>query len=307
MSEDALNPKKRGLGRGLDALFSDKESRDEETSVSRETVSGLDAQSASKVSIGDIRPSKYQPRRAFDPDAIAELAQSIERHGIIQPLVVRIDPENNGGYELIAGERRWRAAQKVKLHEVPVVVQEMSDTQVLEVALIENLQREDLNAIEEALGYQRLSEEFGYSQTDLAEHLGKSRPYIVNTMRLLKLPKAVQEMVVTGDLTAGHARTLVGRDDAEALAKEIVKKGLSVREAEDLTREGSKKKTKGKAKKSSKGADTLALEEEMTDRLGMKLEIEGKGHKGKVIIHYKDFDQLDEVIHRLSHNVGKHH
>lgn len=304
---EELNPKKRGLGRGLDALFGDEEGRDEETDVSRETSVAKPASGALKVNVAEIRPSQFQPRRSFDPETIDELAQSIDRHGIIQPLVVRLDPEGGATYELIAGERRWRAAQKIQLHEVPVVIQEMSDTEVLEVALIENLQREDLNAIEEAQGYQRLTEDFGYSQSELAEHLSKSRPYIVNTMRLLKLPGSVQEMVVLGALTAGHARTLVGHDDAEALAQEIIDRRLSVREAEELTRQGPKKphQKPQKDSKSEKGADTIALENEMTDRLGMKLEINGKGHAGKVIIHYKDFDQLDDLIHRLSHNPGK--
>lgn len=300
--EEELNPKKRGLGRGLDALFADEEDQGE-AGVSRETGQVSAGNAPQTLSVADIHPSKFQPRRAFDPETLDELASSIERHGVLQPLVVREDPSKPGSYELIAGERRWRAAQKIQLHEVPVIIKTLTDLDAIEIALIENLQREDLNPIEEALGYQRLCDEFDYSQSDLAKHLGKSRPHVVNTMRLLNLPTAVQEMVVLGALSAGHARTLVGKDNAEELAHKIVEENLSVRAAEALHKEDkptSRQSDKSKSEsKTPKGPDTIALENEMSLRLGMKLEIIGLTD-GKIVIHYKDLDQLDDVMRRLS-------
>ena len=309
MTEDGddLNPRRRGLGRGLDALFGD----DESNAVSRETdISDDDFDLSPNDIVGDdlrrrtlpiewLRPCSLQPRKHFDQDALEDLAKSIGMHGILQPLLVRPIEDEDNQYEIIAGERRWRAAQIIQLHEVPVTVQYLDDEAVLEIALIENLQREDLNPIEEAIAMQKLMDDFGHTQENLSVAIGKSRSAIANTLRLLQLPDSVQDMVQRGELSEGHARTLIGQDNALEVAKQIVSDKLSVRAAEQL---GHRKKQSSSKPKPEKGVNTIALEEEMERLLGMKVTINAgskKGH-GSVKIDYQSLDQLDELLHRLS-------
>lgn len=303
--EKPLDSKKRGLGRGLNALFEDEEGvypqadPDGHTPGVERTMVGLD----------QLEPGTYQPRRNFNDESLKELAESISVHGVLQPLVVRKKPGFDGTFEIIAGERRWRASQIAQLHEVPVIIKELNDEQALEIALIENLQREDLNPIDEARGYKQLVEEFGHTQEKAAAILGKSRSHVANMMRLLMLPSKVLEMLKDGKLTMGHARTLITADDPEALAKVIVEQGLSVRAAEQLAADfaaGKAVKSKKKAKM-AKDVDTVALEEEVSNAIGMKVSIDAKGSKGAGVmkISYKSLDQLDEVLHRLSHFPGR--
>ena len=303
--EKPVDSKKRGLGRGLNALFEDEEGvypqadPDGHTPGAERTMVGLD----------QLEPGTYQPRRNFNDESLKELAESISVHGVLQPLVVRKKPGFDGTFEIIAGERRWRASQIAQLHEVPVIIKELNDEQALEIALIENLQREDLNPIDEARGYKQLVEEFGHTQEKAAAILGKSRSHVANMMRLLMLPSKVLEMLKDGKLTMGHARTLITADDPEALAKMIVEQGLSVRAAEQLAADfAAGKAVKGKKKaKAAKDVDTVALEEEVSNSLGMKVTIDVKGNKGggMMKIQYKSLDQLDEVLHRLSHFPGR--
>lgn len=335
----STDPKKRGLGRGLDALFRDVKKEEaafqkKETAASPakpasaapvssseaaapvrradELVKASDiaapAQSPRRLPVDRLTPGKYQPRTHFDDAALDQLAESIAVHGVLQPLLVR--PLSGTTYEIIAGERRWRAAQKAKVHELPVVVRDLTDKEAMEIALIENLQREDLSAIEEAEGYERLMQEFGHTQEMLSQQLGKSRSHVANTTRLLKLPVPVRKMIQAGALSAGHARNLVGLKEAEQLAAVIVKRGLSVRQTEkmvqQLTQGDGKKpaalKTKGFAQKD---VDILALEQKMTGLLGMKFLIEGEGASGKLVVEYKNLDQLDDLIARLSRTPQK--
>jgi ParB family chromosome partitioning protein len=307
--KDDLNPRNRGLGRGLDAIFGE----DDQLNVSRETDDFSESEdedlSANEI-VGDdlrrrtlpvewLRPCAFQPRQNFDQSALEDLAKSIGMHGVLQPLLVRPIEDEDNQYEIIAGERRWRAAQIIQLHEVPVIVQYLDDEAVLEIALIENLQREDLNPIEEALAMQRLMDEFGHTQEKLSVSIGKSRSAIANRLRLLQLPESVQQMVRAGDLSEGHARSLIGQDNPDELAKQIISDNLSVRAVENLTKSKKQKKTKPKA---DKGVNTIALEEEMERLLGMRVTISASAQKGQgsVKIDYKSLDQLDELLHRLS-------
>lgn len=303
--EKSLNPKKRGLGRGLNALFEDEEGVYPQADPAGHTPG------AERVMLGldQLEPGSYQPRRNFNNESLKELADSISVHGVLQPLVVRKKAGFDGTFEIIAGERRWRASQIAQLHEVPVIIKELSDEQALEIALIENLQREDLDPIDEARGYKQLIEEFGHTQEKAAAILGKSRSHVANMMRLLMLPSKVLEMLKDGKLTMGHARTLITADDPEALAKMIVEQGLSVRGAEKLAAEmaaGKVPKT-GKKAKVPKDVDTVALENEVSSALGMKVSIDTKGKKGGGVmkIQYSSLDQLDEVLQRLSHYPGR--
>lgn len=329
--------KKRGLGRGLDALFG--EAKREEaarkatpaastsraaapTAAAATTVATTTTVVASepnltgqprKISVERLTPGKFQPRRQFNDDAIAQLADSIAVHGILQPIVVRPLSGNiaapNSVFEIIAGERRWRAAQKAQLHEVPVIIRELDDQQALEFGLIENLQREDLNPLEEAEGYQRLMEEFGHTQEQLAQQLGKSRSQVANTLRLLKLSGAARAKLQSGALSAGHARALIGAKHADEIAEQIVKRGLSVRQTEKLVAQ-SEHKGQGAPKGAKRPAfvqkdvDILALEEKMTSLLGLRVSIEGDT-QGKLVIEYKSLEQLDDVLARLS-SVPRH-
>lgn len=293
---------KRGLGRGLSALMADvNEGHGDEAEDPK--------QPDRIIPIEMIAPNPDQPRRTFDPEALEDLAASIREKGIIQPLIVRPSPRADGQFEIVAGERRWRAAQMAKLHAVPALVREFDDTEVLEVAIIENVQRADLNPVEEAAGYNQLMEKFGHTQDRLATALGKSRSHIANSVRLLTLPEDVQSYVRDGKLSAGHARTLITADNPAALAKQIIKKGLSVREAEKLAKAEHERsqpdRGKGKTKpKAEKDADTKALEGDLSAGLGMKVSIDHKsgGENGHIVISYDTLEQLDDLCRILSVN-----
>lgn len=294
--------KKRGLGRGLSALMSDVEP------MSNDAAPSQKAAADSKVPIENVHPNPDQPRRSFDKDQLAELASSIEAHGIVQPLVVRPAPGRDGHFQIVAGERRWRASQIAQLHEVPVVIREFDDLEVLEIAIIENIQRADLNPIEEAAGYRQLLDKFGHTQEKLAETLGKSRSHIANLMRLLQLPEDVQSLVKSGQLTSGHARALITSDQPSELARQVVAKGLSVRETEKLAKslavgsdKGQVAQSKGGAQE-KKDADTKALEGDLSASVGMPVKIAHKPGQeaGAVTISYKSLDELDSICRILS-------
>ncbi|ARO15691.1 chromosome partitioning protein parB [Ketogulonicigenium robustum] len=295
MAEKPVRP--RALGRGLSALMSDVNADSNEDRPRRPDL---------RVPIENVHPNPDQPRRHFDEQALEELTASIREKGIIQPLIVRLDPNHPGEYQIVAGERRWRAAQRARLHEVPVVQRSYSDTEVLEIAIIENIQRSDLNAIDEAAGYRQLMDRFGHTQEQMATALGKSRSHIANLIRLLQLPENVQEKVITGTLSAGHARTLIGHPKAEELAQHIVTRNLSVREAERLTRDPKSpaSKPRPRATKSSlaKDADTIALEKELSATLRMEVSIDhlpGQ-ESGAITLKYNDLEQLDDLLRVLS-------
>ena len=308
-----LNTKSRGLGRGLNALFGDEEESYPAYETEDQVVSGTMPDTSRKmVSIANLYPCSTQPRQHFDDAAIAELAKSITEYGLLQPILVRPDPVHSGHFEIIAGERRWRASQKAKLHEVPVIVRELDDVSMFQIALVENLQREDLSKVEEARGYKRLHEEFDQSHEEIGKVLGKSRSHVANMIRLLELPDSVQTMVDIGDITAGHARALIGQENAFDLALSIIENNLSVRETEKMVAEvqGRKIKTRGTAvgRKgfAAKDADTLALEKEVSDQLGMGVRIDMKNvHEGKMTIDFKSLDQLDDVLQRLAQTPKK--
>ncbi len=256
------------------------------------------------VSTADLKPGRLNPRKDFRDDELAELADSIRNKGLVQPIIVR---PVAGGYEIVAGERRWRAAQKAGLHTVPVIARDLEDKEVLELAIIENVQRADLNSIEEASGYRELVERFDYSQEQLSEIIGKSRSHVANTLRLLKLPESVQAMVRNSELTAGHARALIGRDDAEDLAHHIIEHDLNVRQVEALTQGGDEVGHGGGSTRSvrEKDADTRAFENELSAALGLKVEVKrGSGESGNLIIKYGNFDQLDYIRMRLIGSPG---
>jgi len=251
------------------------------------------------VSISEISPSVLNPRQSFREEELEELATSIRERGLVQPLIVRPKNGHGPGYEIVAGERRWRAAQRAGLHSLPVIVRELGDKEVLELAIIENVQRADLNAIEEARGYRELTERYSYSQDDLSTIIGKSRSHLANTMRLLKLPDSVQGLVLDGQLSAGHARALVGRDDAEALARRVIDRGMTVRDIEALVQlpigEGDPNRVKRE-----KDPDTLAFEKEVSEAIGLKTEIKkGSGEAGVLKIRYRNYDQLEYIKQRL--------
>jgi len=252
------------------------------------------------VPTADVKPSRLNPRKDFRDEELAELAESIRSKGLVQPIIVR--PADSGGYEIVAGERRWRAAQKAGLHNVPVIARDLTDKEVLELAIIENVQRADLNAIEEATGYRELIERFDYSQEQLSEIIGKSRSHVANTLRLLKLPEGVQTMVQDGRLTAGHARALIGREDAEGLAQHILDQSLNVREVEALVQGGEPAVSLAPVARTprEKDPDTKAFEKELSNTLGLKVEIKrGSGESGNLIIKFGNFDQLDYIRQRL--------
>jgi ParB family chromosome partitioning protein len=279
------------LGRGLAALIGD---------VGEETRSTERARSQRRVPIEFLRQNPRNPRRNFSEDELDELANSIKERGIIQPIVVRSVRGATDSFEIIAGERRWRAAQRAGLHDVPIVVVEVTDDEALQLAIIENVQRTDLNPLEEAMGYQALANDFGHTHDDIAKTVGKSRVHITNTLRLLRLPSSIQAHIHAGKLTAGHARMLIGQPNAEALAQEIIERGLNVRQVESLTREGGGKESPKSAKaRAAKNADTAALEKRLSDTLGLKVVIEDRDGRGVMQIHYRSLDQLDAVIRKL--------
>ena len=297
---DKKQSKQRGLGRGLSALMADVA---EDSAQTGETP----RQAERAIPIEKISPNPDQPRRSFDPEMLEDLAASIKEKGIIQPLIVRPKPGKADAFEIVAGERRWRAAQMAKLHEVPALIRDFDDTEVLEVAIIENIQRADLNPVEEAAGYQQLMDKFGHTQERLAEALGKSRSHIANSMRLLGLPSEVQTYLSDGKLSAGHARALITSEDPAKLAREVIKKGLSVRETEKLAKKptGNIFSEDGKTKKSpspTKDADTKALEGDLAANLGMKVTLNHKPgqEKGQITIGYDTLDQLDTLCRMLS-------
>ncbi|HEX2840656.1 ParB/RepB/Spo0J family partition protein [Hyphomicrobium sp.] len=288
-------PKSR-LGRGLASLIGDAPSPGQP----RVPAEGEQRM----LAVSQLRSGRFNPRKDFAEQDLAELAESIRTKGLVQPIVVRPHPEEVQAYEIVAGERRWRASQKAGIHTVPVIVRDLSDREVLELAIIENVQRADLNAIEEAGGYRELIERFDYSQEQVSEIIGKSRSHVANTLRLLKLPEQVQAFVQSGKLTAGHARALVGREDAEALAQRIMEQDLNVREAEALVQVGGPigvAGSTGARKVRDKDPDTKAFEKELADSLGLKVEVKrGSGESGNLVIKYGNFDQLDYIRMRLA-------
>ena len=289
------NDKKRGLGRGLSALMADVTEAEAQPGASG-------GSSERRVPIEQVEANPEQPRKRFEQGDLDDLAASIKEKGVIQPLIVRV--LDNGRFQIVAGERRWRAAQRAKLHEVPVIIRALSDQEAIEIAIIENVQREDLNSIEEGEGYHLLMQGHGYTQEDLAKVIGKSRSHLANTLRLLKLPKSVQDLVREGALSAGHARALIGLPNAAALAARIVKEGLTVRQVEALAQEDSAKPKRRKV--SGKDADTRAAETELHDALGLKVEIKSSGgEKGELRIRYTNFDQFDDIRERLIRRPGR--
>ena len=295
MSDEApaRKPRPSGLGRGLSSLLGE---------VAQEApVSGGTAPARGGIQmmpVSSIEPHLDQPRRHFDEDALDELAASIKQRGLIQPIVVR---PHGHRYQIVAGERRWRAAQRARLHEIPVIVRDFNDAETLEVAILENIQRRDLSAIEEAEGYRRLMDEFGHSQEALSKLVSKSRSHIANLLRLLALPEGVKQLVDTGQLSMGHARALIGSADPEALAREVIDRGLSVREAEKLARFGKPgRERQGRLEIKGAGADIEALERQLGDMLGLKVKIAHKPDGGTVALAYSTLDQLDMICQRLS-------
>jgi ParB family transcriptional regulator, chromosome partitioning protein len=285
----AAEERPRGLGRGLSALIG-------EEAVPTRGESAA-ARATHKLPVAFLRPNKLQPRKRFAPEELNDLADSIREKGVLQPILVRPVKGEANAYEIVAGERRWRAAQMAKLHEVPVVVREMGDSESLEIAIIENVQRADLNAIEEAAAYYELMERFKFTQERVAKEVGKSRSHIANTLRLLTLPETVRALVRDGKLTAGHARTLIGLPDAEKRAHDIISGMLNVRQAEQRS---TSKKT-GRADLGTKNPDTIDLESRVSNALGLKVKVLDKGRKGgEVRISYKTLEQLDEIARRLS-------
>jgi ParB family transcriptional regulator, chromosome partitioning protein len=280
------------LGRGLASLIGD---------AGAEPAAGERGRGHRRVSIAFLRPNPRNPRKVFSDAEIIELAGSIRERGIIQPIVVRTVQGATEQFEIIAGERRWRAAQRAGLHDVPIIVHEASDAEALELAIIENVQRADLNPLEEAMGYQALADEFTYSQDEIAKIVGKSRSHVANTLRLLKLPETVKVYINAGKLSAGHARALVGLPDPEPIAREIVERGLNVRDVESLAQQRAKEagKPKKQHKRAAKDVDTLALEKRLSDALGLTVTVETRGEGGVLQVKYRDLDQLDDVIRRL--------
>ena len=291
MAEDA--PRSR-LGRGLAALIGDV--GDENAAVER-------TRGQRRIPIEFLRPNPRNPRRRFNDLELDELASSIRAKGILQPILVRSVTGKPDAFEIIAGERRWRAAQRAGLHDVPVLLLEIDDKEALEIAIIENVQRSDLNPLEEAMGYDSLIAQFDYPQADLAKIVGKSRSHIANTLRLLKLPESVKRLLAEGRLTAGHARALIGSDNPEALAKAIIEKGLNVRDVEALA--GAQAEARGKAPKRRprgvKSHDVRALEKKLTDMLGLRVEISHRASGGDLKVRYKTLEQLDALCRKLGH------
>ncbi len=295
----AKKAKPRGLGRGLSALMAD---------VTQETDGRSPAEPRRPdmtVPIEKLKANPNQPRRTFQPEQLDELASSVKEKGIIQPLIVR--SIGAGEYEIVAGERRWRAAQMAQLHDIPVIIRDFDDTEVLEVAIIENIQRADLNSVEEAAGYKQLMDRFGHTQEKLAEALGKSRSHIANLLRLLSLPMDVQALVVEGKLSAGHARALITAENPSELAKQVVKEGLSVRATEALVKkqqQGTEDRPAPRSRdlNAGKDADTRALEKDLSAILAMKVSINHKAgtESGQVVLTYENLDQLDDLCAKLS-------
>lgn len=287
--------KRSNLGRGLAALLGEEDG--EAAAVAAGAQRGQN-----QAPIERLHPSRVQPRQDFDEEAIDSLAASIKEQGLLQPILVRPHPEQPGEFEIVAGERRWRAAQRAKLHSVPIVVRELSDGEALELAIVENVQRQDLNPVEEALAYRQLIEEFGHIQDQVARVVGKSRSHVANTLRLLNLPDTALALLRDGSLTAGHARAVLAAADPEALTQAIVSEGLTVRQAEQRataeTGDQAAKPKKPRAK-AEKDADTLALERDLSSQLGLKVLIDHRGQGGSLTVQYSSLEQLDSIVQRL--------
>jgi ParB family transcriptional regulator, chromosome partitioning protein len=290
MAEDAARSR---LGRGLAALIGDVG-----TESSAERPRGQ-----RRVPTTSLRPNARNPRRMFSEDELDELTASLRERGMIQPIVARPVRGAPDAFEIIAGERRWRAAQRAGLHEVPVVIIEATDEESLQLAIIENVQRADLNPLEEAEGYRALVEDYSHTQDDIAKMVGKSRSHVANTLRLLKLPPSIRAYIFKGKLDAGHARMLVGQPNAEKLAEEIVARGLNVRQVEEIARQESdrsgKPRSQARKRTAEKNADTLALEKRLSDALGLVVSIDARGESGVVSIRYRNLDQLDDLAQRI--------
>lgn len=289
-----MSEPRKGLGRGLSALLGEAPRPDAEAGGRRDSVR--------EVEISRIRPNPAQPRKQFDEAAMAELTESIRRHGVLQPVLLRVAGD---GFELIAGERRWRAAQRAQLHTVPALVREDDDSSSAELALIENVQRQDLNAIEEAEGYKALISRFGHGQDDVAKLVGKSRSHVANLLRLLDLPEVVRLMLMRGDISMGHARAIASTPEPEVLARQIAGQGLSVRQAEALAkrvRPGAGQDFARAARRNARpvDADLVALERQLSDMLGLKVQVRHSGKGGMVSLQYSSLDQLDMICQRLS-------
>jgi len=287
---------KKGLGKGLAALIGDldEKSNDQGTKINTEV-----ANDQTNVPIEFLVPNRDQPRKNFSETSLDELSQSIKQKGILLPILVR--PLNDKEFQIIAGERRWRAAQKAGLNEVPVIIKNFNEIEVLEIGLIENMQRENLSAIEEALGFEKLQKEYNYTQENLSKILSKSRAYVANALRLLSLPHKVQQLVQSGDLSSGHARALIVLADPLPVAKFAIKKGMNVRQLESYVSYLKKDKKSKQASVSQKSPDTLMLEKKLTDNLGLSVQIdEGKGEKGEIKIKYLSYDQLNFICDKLN-------
>jgi len=290
---------RRGLGRGLSALLGEVEAA--EADEAQAAAAGV-----REVAIELIQRNPDQPRRTFDQAEIEALSASIKEKGVLQPILVRPMVTAEGEYQIVAGERRWRAAQMAHLRTLPVLIRELDDQQVLEIAIVENVQRADLNAYEEALGYRTLVDKFGHTQEAVADVVGKSRSHVANALRLLTLPQPILTWIVEGKLTAGHARALVGREDAVALGQKIIDEGLSVRQAEAFGREGAAKPPKRPAERAAqavKDHDTAALEQDLAEVLGLPVEIIDRGGAGEVRLRYATLEQLDDLCRRLTRGV----
>ena len=278
------NRLKKGLGRGLSSLLGDTQKKVE----------------TNKIPIKDLSRNKFQPRKNFNKESLEELTNSIREQGVIQPIIVRPDKTKDGKYEIIAGERRWLASQNAGLHEIPVVILDVDDNKSLEFAIVENIQRQDLNPIEEAKSYQRLINDFNYNQEKLSKFIGKSRSYIANSLRLLGLPEEVLAMLVSGSLSAGHARTLIGLNNASEIGKKIIKRKLSVRQSEVLARQFKDKKFKLVHKKDS---NILDLQKDLEEKTGLSVSINNKKNNyGTISFEYRDLDQLDKLINTIKKN-----
>lgn len=302
MSEDDSKPRSRGLGRGLSALLGEGEAADAvraaDAAPTRSSGAGVRV-----IPIEFIQPNPDQPRKHFDEAELAELAESVADKGLLQPILVRPLPGRTERYQIVAGERRWRAAQAARLHEVPCVVRELTDRETLEIGIVENVQRADLNPVDEARALRQLIDQFGHTQDDVARAVGKSRAHIANTLRLLNLPARVLDRLATGELSAGHARAIATAPDPEALAGLIVRDGLSVRAAEKLARDAlgrTERKGGPSPKPPEKDADTRALEADLAARLGLHVEIRHSGERGELTVRFASFEQLDEICRRLS-------
>ncbi len=288
-------PDRRGLGRGLSVLLAENQPLDAGTG-------GAAEKRILQIPIEQLNPNPDQPRKAFNSEHLDELTASIQEKGVLQPLIVRTDPADPTQYQIVAGERRWRAAQKAQLHELPAILRDLSDTEVLEIAIIENIQRADLNPVEEAAGYKQLMDTFGHTQDALSKALGKSRSHIANSMRLLSLPPEVLDLLRGGKLTAGHARALITADDPAALARQVINQGLTVRQTEALAKSPAVASRKKASPRPEKDADTRALEADLSAQLRLRVFIDHRsaGEGGELKITYRTLDDLDRICQLLS-------